>query len=91
MSLLTSCLDDLSIDENRVLPAHQVLVPVGAPDSVPVAPLPGQLSAVARSAVDDGPSAWALHPMGDQKHLAPAIGSARCAGCSMPATAAIGG
>ena len=29
-------------------PAHRVLVPVRAPDSVPVAPLPGQLSAVAR-------------------------------------------
>nr|XP_051698315.1 uncharacterized protein LOC127490196 [Oryctolagus cuniculus] len=29
-------------------PAHRVLVPVGAPDSVPVAPLPVQLSAVAR-------------------------------------------
>uniref|UniRef100_A0A5F9CFN7 RNA-directed DNA polymerase n=1 Tax=Oryctolagus cuniculus TaxID=9986 RepID=A0A5F9CFN7_RABIT len=28
--------------------AHRVLVPVRAPDSVPVAPLPGQLSAVAR-------------------------------------------
>ena len=29
------------------------------------------------SAVEDGPSTWALHPMGDQdKYLAPAIGSA---------------
>ena len=33
-------------------------------------------------AVEDGPSAWALHPMGDQeKHLASAIGSAQHASC----------
>uniref|UniRef100_U3KMI9 Transmembrane 9 superfamily member n=1 Tax=Oryctolagus cuniculus TaxID=9986 RepID=U3KMI9_RABIT len=35
------------------------------------------------SAVEDGPSTWALHSMGDQeKYLAPAIGSVRCAGRS---------
>uniref|UniRef100_A0A5F9C6Q5 Uncharacterized protein n=1 Tax=Oryctolagus cuniculus TaxID=9986 RepID=A0A5F9C6Q5_RABIT len=34
--------------------AHRVLVPVRAPDSVPVAPLPGQLSAVAR----EGSGGW---------------------------------
>ena len=33
------------------------------------------------SAVEDGPSPWALHPMGDQeKHLAPAFRSVQCAG-----------
>ena len=47
-----------------MVPAHRVLVLVGAPDSVSVAPLPVQLSAVALLAVEDGPSAWALHPHG---------------------------
>uniref|UniRef100_A0A5F9DFA4 RNA-directed DNA polymerase n=1 Tax=Oryctolagus cuniculus TaxID=9986 RepID=A0A5F9DFA4_RABIT len=53
-------------------PAHRVLVPVGRRilSRLPLfqaSPLlwPG-------SAVEDGPGAWALHPMGDQeKHLAP--------------------
>nr|XP_051689004.1 uncharacterized protein LOC127487444 [Oryctolagus cuniculus] len=45
-------------------PAPQVLVPVGAPDSVPIAHLPVQLSAVAQEGSEDVPSAWALHPHG---------------------------
>ena len=73
-------------------PAHWVLVPVGAPDSVLVAPLPGQLSAVAREYSGGWPKCLGPAPLGDQdKYLAPAIGSAQCAGRSVPAAAAIGG
>ena len=42
--------------------------------------------------VEDGPNAWTLNPMGDQeKHIAPAFGSALCTGHCALATAAIGG
>ena len=75
-----------------VAPAHRVLVPVGAPDSVPVPLFQASSLLWPGSAVEDGPSGWVLHPMGYQdKHLAPAFGTARCAGRSAPAAAAIGG
>ena len=45
-------------------PAHRVLVPVGAPDSVPVAPLPGQLSAVARECSGGWPKCLGPAPHG---------------------------
>nr|XP_051697880.1 leucine-rich repeat-containing protein 37A3-like [Oryctolagus cuniculus] len=45
-------------------PAHRVLVPVGAPDSVPVAPLPGQLSAVARECSGGWPRCLGPAPHG---------------------------
>ena len=45
-------------------PALQVLVPVGAPDSVPVAPLPGQLSAVARECSGGWPRCLGPAPHG---------------------------
>ena len=69
-------------------PAHRVLVPVGAPDSVPVAPLPGQLSAMAR----EGSGGW-------PKSLGPALAweTRRSTWllasdqCGAPAAAAIGG
>ena len=64
-------------------PAHRVLVPVGAPILSRLPLFQASSLLWPGSAVEDGPSAWALHPMGDQeKHLAPAIGTARCAGRS---------
>uniref|UniRef100_A0A5F9C0N4 RNA-directed DNA polymerase n=1 Tax=Oryctolagus cuniculus TaxID=9986 RepID=A0A5F9C0N4_RABIT len=45
-------------------PAHRVLVPVGAPDSVPVAPLPGQPSAVARECSGGWPRCLGPAPHG---------------------------
>uniref|UniRef100_A0A5F9DFZ9 RNA-directed DNA polymerase n=1 Tax=Oryctolagus cuniculus TaxID=9986 RepID=A0A5F9DFZ9_RABIT len=66
-------------------PAHRVLVPVGAPDSVPVAPLPGQLSAMARECSGGWPRCLGPAPHG-RPGKAPGSwllpGSARCAGCS---------
>ena len=44
--------------------AHWVLVPVGAPDSVLVAPLPGQLSAVARECGEGWPKCLGPAPHG---------------------------
>uniref|UniRef100_A0A5F9DJV7 Glycosyl transferase family 25 domain-containing protein n=1 Tax=Oryctolagus cuniculus TaxID=9986 RepID=A0A5F9DJV7_RABIT len=44
--------------------APRVLVPVGAPDSVPVAPLPGQLSAVARECSGGWPRCLGPAPHG---------------------------
>ena len=59
--------------------ARWVLVPVGVPDSVPVAPLPVQLSAVAQ----EGSGGWpmslgpALSWETRRKYLAPGFGSAQ--------------
>ena len=64
-------------------PAHRVLVPVGAPILSRLPLFQASSLLWPGSAVEDGPSVWALHPMGDQdKHLAPAIGTAQCAGRS---------
>uniref|UniRef100_A0A5F9C5D9 RNA-directed DNA polymerase n=1 Tax=Oryctolagus cuniculus TaxID=9986 RepID=A0A5F9C5D9_RABIT len=45
-------------------PAHRVLVPVGAPDSVPVVPLPSQPSAVARECSGGWPRCLGPAPYG---------------------------
>ena len=50
-----------------VAPAPQVLVPVGAPDSVLVATLPVQLSAVAREGSGGWPKSLGPAPHGDQE------------------------
>ena len=63
--------------------AYRVLVPVRAPILSRLPLFQASSLLWPGSAVEDGPSPWALHPMGDQeKHLAPAIGTARCAGRS---------
>nr|XP_051707586.1 ras association domain-containing protein 1 isoform X2 [Oryctolagus cuniculus] len=46
------------------VPAHRVLVPVRVPDSVPVAPLPGLLSAVARECSGGRPKCLGPAPHG---------------------------
>ena len=56
------CLNRLIL--HLAAPAHRVLVPVGVPDSVPVAPLPGQLSAVARECSGGWPRCLGPAPHG---------------------------
>uniref|UniRef100_G1TKC3 Tubulin alpha chain n=1 Tax=Oryctolagus cuniculus TaxID=9986 RepID=G1TKC3_RABIT len=65
-------------------PVPQVLVPFGAPDSVPVAPLPGQLSAVAREGSGGWPKCLGAAPAWETRRRRLALGfrSAQCAGRS---------
>uniref|UniRef100_A0A5F9DAB0 RNA-directed DNA polymerase n=1 Tax=Oryctolagus cuniculus TaxID=9986 RepID=A0A5F9DAB0_RABIT len=73
--------------------APQVLVPVGVLDSLPVAPLPVQLSAVAQEGSGGWPKCLGPAPAWEtrRKHLAPGFGSVQCASHSVPAVAAIWG
>ena len=69
-------------------PAHRVLVPVGAPDSILVAPLPGQLSAMAREGSGGWPKCLGPAPAWETRRSTWLLASDQR---GVPAAAAIGG
>ena len=68
--------------------AHQVLVLVGVPDSIPVAPLPGQLSAMAREGSGGWPKSLGPAPTWETRRSTWLLASDQQ---DAPAAAAIGG